>query len=195
MSKNEPLKEDAAKPAAEKASEQTHLKPGADDLHKKVGELSDQMLRLSAEFDNYKKRTLKEKEQLAHSSEARLMLRMIPVYEEIELAQHEVGKLPEGELKKGVLLVLGKLKGSFEKEGLQEMKLDGEKFDPFKHETAMREESDKPEGTILKVIQKGYAFRGEILRHAIVSISAGKKQDDEESETKSGQGGKQAANE
>jgi molecular chaperone GrpE len=187
MAKNEPLKEDAAKAPVQAQKEDAAKEAPVqqpDELPKKLSELSEQMLRLSAEFDNYKKRTAKEKEQLAHASEAKLMLRMIPVYEEIELAQKEVGKLPEGELKKGVLLVLSKLRQSFEKEGLQEMKAEGEKFDPFRHDCALKEESEKPEGTIMKVIQKGYMFRGEMLRHAMVSISAGKKKSAERSAEK-----------
>ena len=73
--------------------------------------------------------------------------------------------------------MLSKLRAAFGKEGLSEMKLEGEKFDPFRHETAMREDSDAPEGTIVRVIQKGYLFRGEMLRHAMVSVSSGKKPD------------------
>ncbi len=190
MDKQEPLKEDAAK-TAEKGKSHDEKKGGQheqkklndpqeqeDGIEKKLAELSDQLLRIHAEFDNYKKRTVKEKEQLVHASEARLMLRMIPAYEETELAQKEVAKLPEGEVKKGVLLVLGKLRASFEKEGLQEMQLEGEKFDPYKHDCALKEESDAPEGEIVKVIQQGYSFRGEMLRHAVVSISAGKQKDE-----------------
>ena len=139
----------------------------------KLSSLSDSMLRLQAEFDNYKKRTAKEKEALVHQSEAKLMLKFIPVYEELQMAEKEAGKLPDGDVKKGVLLVLSKLRSSFEKEGLQEMKLVGEKFDPFRHEAAMHEQSDLPEGSIVRVIKKGYTLRGEILQHAIVSVSAG----------------------
>lgn len=150
-----------------------------EELGKTLTNLSDQMLRLQAEFDNYKKRTAKEKEQLVHHSEAKLMLKFIPVYEELQLAEKEAGKLPDGDMKKGILLVLGKLRSSFEKEGLSEMKLHGEKFDPFRHEAAMHEPSDLPEGSIVRVIKKGYAFRGEILQHAIVSVSSGKKKEEE----------------
>lgn len=190
MDKKEPLKEDAAKPNSPpkqqpSSQQKLHETQEANDIEKKLTELSDQLLRIHAEFDNYKKRTAKEKEQLMHSSEAKLMLRMIPVYEEIELAQKEVQKLADGELKKGVLLVLSKLRSSFEKEGLQEMKLDGEKFDPYRHDCALQEESEKPEGAIVKVIQKGYTFRGEILKHAVVSISAGKKKEEEQPAEKS----------
>ncbi|VVC00103.1 Protein GrpE [uncultured archaeon] len=143
----------------------------------KLASLTDSMLRLQAEFDNYKKRTAKEKEQLTHQSEAKLMLKFIPVYEELGMAEKEAQKIQDEPLKKGILLVLSKLRSSFEKEGLAEMKLEGEKFDPFRHEAAMHEPSDLPEGAIARVIKKGYTFRGEILRHAIVSVSSGKKEE------------------
>lgn len=146
----------------------------------KIAELCDKLLRLQAEFDNYQKRTAREKEQIAHHAEGRLMLRMVPVYEELAMAEKEVQKLTDENLKKGILMVLSKLRSSFEKEGLQPMKLVGEMFDPFRHETALREDSDKPEGTILQVIQQGYLFRGEVLRHAMVSVSSGKKPEKKE---------------
>jgi molecular chaperone GrpE len=74
-------------------------------------------------------------------------------------------------------MVLSKLRASFEKQGLQPMKLMGEKFDPYKHEVALREDCDSPEGQIVRVISQGYNFRGLPLKHAIVSVSSGKKDD------------------
>ncbi|VVC01903.1 Protein GrpE [uncultured archaeon] len=145
-----------------------------DDSARKIADLTDRLMRLQAEFDNYQKRTAKEKEQTARQAEAKMMLRFLPLYEELELAEREVGRLSDQNLKKGILLVLFKLKATFDKEGLQPMKLVGEKFDPFRHETAMKEDSDKPEGTIVNVIQPGYLFKGEVLRHAMVSVSSGK---------------------
>lgn len=171
--KKEEHKHDAAAPAA--AAGQPASETG--ELSAKLSSLSDSLLRLQAEFDNYKKRTAKEKEALVHRSEAKLMLRMLPVYEEIKLAEAEAAKIHDEPVKKGILLVLGKLSTSLEKEGLQEMKLEGEKFDPFRHEAAMHEQSGQPEGSIVRVIQKGYTFRGEMLRHAIVSVSSGKKEE------------------
>jgi len=139
--------------------------------------LNDKCLRLAAEFDNYKKRTAKEKEALALQSEARLMLRMLPIYEEIGLAAAEVARLPESEARKGTLMALAKLRKSFESDGLVPMKLEGEKYDPFRHEVALREESDAPEGAIVRVIKQGYLYKGEVLQHAIVSVSFGKAKD------------------
>ena len=181
--KKEEHSKDAAKlePAAQKpeSGQSSQKKDEMAELSSTLSALSDQMLRLQAEFDNYKKRTSKEKEQLVHQSEGKLMLRMLPVYEEIKLAEAEAAKIHDEAIRKGILLVLGKLRSSFEKEGLSEMKLHGEKFDPFRHEAAMHEPSDLPEGGIVRVIKKGYLFRGEMLQHAIVSVSAGKKKEEE----------------
>jgi len=140
-----------------------------------IAELADRLLRLTAEYDNYKKRTAKEKEALSLHSEARVMLRLLPIYEEIGIAEQEVAKIQDKPVPEGALLVLAKLRKGFLREGLQPMKLQGEKLDPFRHETAMREDSDAPEGTIVRVIKQGYLYKGEVLQHAIVSVSSGKK--------------------
>jgi len=137
--------------------------------------LSERLLRLTAEFDNYKKRSAREKDEICRASESRLMLRMLPAYEEAGLAMKEVEKMPDAATRKGVLMVLGNLRASFEKEGVQPMKLEAEKLDPFRHEVALREESDAPEGTIVRVIKQGYLYKGAVLQHAIVSVSSGKK--------------------
>jgi len=168
-----PQKKEAAANEGQPLNEENEISA----LAAKLSALSDSMLRLQAEFDNYKKRTAKEKEQLSRQSEARLMLKFIPAYEELQLAEKESQKILDEPLRKGVLLVLSKLRSSFEKEGLQEMKLEGEKFDPFRHEAAMHEPSNLPEGAIVRVIKKGYLFRGELLQHAIVSVSSGKEKD------------------
>lgn len=186
MNKNETRTENAANEAANDTwHSQSNLVPGQEDAEKalaeaekKLAETTDRLLRLTAEFDNYKKRTAKEKEQLALYAEGRLMLKLVPVYEEISLAEKEAAKVKDAATREGVLMVLAKLRAAFEKEGLQGMKLDGEKFDPYRHESALCEETDAPEGTIVRTIQKGYLFRGEVLRHAIVSVSTGKNQTD-----------------
>ncbi|MFA5930094.1 MAG: nucleotide exchange factor GrpE [Candidatus Micrarchaeia archaeon] len=195
MEKNSnPNTEPAAKPAGAKADatqkrveadkklpiEEAATGPSApeqaqDALEAEFSELTDRLLRLTAEFDNYKKRTAKEKEALCLHSEAKVMLRLLPIYEEIGFAEKEVGKLPEGQARAGTLMVLAKLRASFENEGLQPMKLEGEKYDPFRHEVALREDSSAPEGAIVRVIRQGYFFRGEVLQHAMVSVSSGKK--------------------
>ena len=173
----------------EKNEERTHEAPdekAQNEIEQVFSELSDRLLRLTAEFDNYKKRTAKEKEALAVQSEARLMLRMLPAYEEAGLAIKEVEKITDAATRKGVMMVLGNLRASFEKEGLQPMKLEEEKLDPFRHEVALREESDAPEGTIVRVIKQGYLYKGAVLQHAIVSVSSGKKMEEKKEESEVG---------
>jgi len=179
-------KHEAAQAAEEGAPGKKH-EPHEEKKEKKCdcAALTDKCLRLTAEFDNYKKRTAKEKEALALQSESRLMLRLLTIYEEIGLAEKEVIKLPESDARKGTLLVLAKLRKSFESEGLLPMKLEGEKLDPFRHEVALREDSVMPEGTIVRVIKQGYLYKGELLQHAIVSVSSGKKPGEEKGEKKS----------
>ena len=155
-------------------------------LEEKISSLSGQLLRLQAEFDNYKKRTAKEKDALSTQSEAKVMLRLLPIYEELGMAEEEAKKVKDAAVREGIVIVLSKLRLAFSKEGLQEMELEGRKFDPFRHETAMREDSDLPEGTIVRVIQNGYLFKGEMLRHAIVSVSSGKRPEQQKEEKNSG---------
>jgi len=177
-----PTEKQAATPDEQKAPEQKHehekKHEQKHEAHEKKCEclaLTDKCLRLAAEFDNYKKRTAKEKEALALHSEAKLMLRLLPVYEEIGLAEQGVAKIADKHVREGALLVLDKLRKSFEAEGMQPMKLEGEKLDPFRHEVALREDSGAPEGTIVRVIKQGYLYKGEVLQHAIVSVSSGTK--------------------
>ena len=183
--KPQDVPEKAAQPPATGEAPSAQAQPGeneAEELCAKLNEFSDTLLRLHAEFDNYKKRTAKEKEALALQSEGKLMLKFIPVYEELQMAENEAAKVPDKAIREGILLVLSKLRSTFEKEGLQEMKTEGEKFDPFRHEAAMHEPSDLPEGSIVRAIQKGYTFRGELLRHAMVSVSSGKEKGKENAE-------------
>ncbi|MCX6770568.1 MAG: nucleotide exchange factor GrpE [Candidatus Micrarchaeota archaeon] len=173
--KHDDEKRQPSPPQDEAAQDGAPAEKGMEGIEQEFAGLSDRLLRLTAEFDNYKKRTAREKDDICRASEARLMLRLLPAYEEAGLAANEVEKMPDSATKKGVLLVLGNLRASFEKEGLQPMKLEGEKLDPFRHESAMQEESSAPDGTIVRVIKQGYLYKGEVLRHAIVSVSSGKK--------------------
>jgi molecular chaperone GrpE len=173
--------------AGEGSPEKKHGAPSEnaqDEIEQAFSGLTERLLRLTAEFDNYKKRTAREKDELCRASEARLMIRLLPAYEEAGLAQKEVEKITDTATRNGVLLVLGNLRTSFEKEGLQPMKLENEKLDPFRHEVALREDSDAPEGTIVRVIKQGYFYKGEVLRHAIVSVSSGNKTETEKPEEK-----------
>jgi molecular chaperone GrpE len=120
---------------------------------------------------------LKEKSESEGRGCAKIIEKMLPILDEFEIALLSAEKSPDETLRNGMTLMYGKLRGILEKEGLTEMVPLGEKFDPYRHEAVMREESDEPDGTIVKVIRKGYLLNGKILRHAMVGVAKGKEED------------------
>lgn len=136
-------------------------------------ELEDKLLRLYAELDNYRKRAEKEKIETAKRSKASLVLALLPVLDDFELALKQNDD--KNEFRSGIELVYKNFLSVLKKEGLEEMKLEGEKFDPYLHEAVKVEDGE--DGKILSVIQKGYFLDGKVLRHAKVVV--GRKKDSE----------------
>ena len=142
----------------------------------RISDLEDQMKRLQAEFENYKKRTAKEKEALAAIGSAATILKLLPVLDEMEVAmaamEHDAGAKS---LRHGVEMLHKKLLAVLEKEGLAEMKALGEPFDPYRHE-AVRTAEGKEDGKVAEVMKKGYLFKGSVLRHAMVVVTKKKEE-------------------
>ncbi|MDE1832855.1 MAG: nucleotide exchange factor GrpE [Candidatus Micrarchaeota archaeon] len=130
----------------------------------------EQLLRLMAEFDNYKKRVRGEIAGSKDMGRAEVILHMLPIVDEFDLAVAAMAKSEDKEALKGLEMLYSNLVSALKKEGLAEIEVDG-KFDPYKHEIILVRESDKKEGTILEVIKKGYMFNGAMLRPASVIIA------------------------
>ena len=142
-----------------------------DEKDTKLVELTEHLQRVAAEFDNYKKRVEKEKSEQVGVGNARMIAKLLPFLDEFELACIAAEKSSDEILKNGMKLMYEKFSGLLENEGLQAMNPVGEKFDPYRHEAAMQENVEgKEEGTIVRVIRKGYLLNGKILRHAMVSV-------------------------
>lgn len=139
-----------------------------------TGELKDRMLRLAAEFDNYKKRTAKEIENSRNIGKAELLKKMLPVVDEFELALSAI-KADVNVQFKGVELVYSNMLDALKAEGLSEIDAKGV-ADPFKHEVMLAQESEREEGTILQVVRKGYTFKEMLIRPASVIVSKGKEE-------------------
>lgn len=137
----------------------------------KARELEERLLRLQAEFDNYKKRAVKENEMVREAALADAMLKLLPLVDDFAVAMTHMGKSTHKDFEHGMELIYAKMLDLLKKEGVEEMKTLGESFDPYKHD-ALRQ-GDGPEGKIVDVIQKGYVFRGKILRHAKVVVGKG----------------------
>jgi molecular chaperone GrpE len=146
----------------------------------KVKELEDRLLRLQAEFENYKKRAARENDMLREAASADMMLKVLPIVDEFEIAMSHMDHASAKDFRHGMELIYSKLKDLMKKEGVEEMKAQGQSFDPYKHD-ALRQ-GDGEDGKIVEVVQKGYELRGKVLRHAKVVVGKGKE----------GQDGKQA---
>jgi molecular chaperone GrpE len=148
----------------EAAPEKAEQKPTAEE------ELKDRLLRLAAEYDNYKKRTMKEVEGAKLMGRAELMLKMLPILDEFEIALDALDIKVEKE--KGLALVFSNFVDTLKKEGLTELVAKGV-VDPYKHEIMLAKEGNEKEGTIIDVVRKGYMLNGIMLRPASVIVSKG----------------------
>lgn len=143
-----------------------------------TAEMKDRLLRLAAEFDNYKKRVAKESESTRSMGKAEAIAKMLPTLDEFELAMES---MKNDENSKGVALIFSNFMDALRSLGLKDIDSDG-KFDPYRHEIMLAKESEKPEGTIIEVIRKGYMLNDIMLRPASVIVSKGmaKKEEKEE---------------
>ena len=166
----EPKKEETEKQEEQKrVDKKEELKMQLDEKEKKIEELTDTLKRLQAEFENYKKRIDKEKTEFIKYSNADVIEKMLPVLDSFEIALKST--TDKEKFVEGIKMIYAQLHSVLEAEGLRPIKAAGEKFDPYKHEVLMKEESDKPEETILEEFQKGYMLNDKVLRHSKVKIS------------------------
>jgi molecular chaperone GrpE len=131
----------------------------------KAEEHLDQLKRLAAEFDNYRKRTARDQE--------RLVKELLPVLDDLERALEAAEAHEEAKLEDGVRLVHRSLAAALSKEGLEAIPTDGA-FDPHVHEALLSQPSEAEEGTVIEVLQKGYKLGDRVLRPARVVVAAPK---------------------
>ncbi len=136
------------------------------ELNAKIAELTNDLKRVQADFSNYCKREEKDKKDFIEYASASVICEILPIVDELEIA---VKKINESD-KKGVQMILNKMKKLLSEKGVTEINCVGEKFDPHKHEVLQSEEG-KEEGIVLEELQKGYEIKGKILRYSKVKIS------------------------
>jgi molecular chaperone GrpE len=134
-------------------------------------ELLDTLQRLQAEFDNYRKRALRDQQSLVARAHERLVKELLPVLDDLERALEAAEAHEEAKLEEGVALVTRAFGDILRKEGLEEIQTDG-KFDPHVHEALLSQPSEADEGSVLEVIQKGYRLGDRVIRPARVVIAA-----------------------
>ena len=127
--------------------------------------------RVAAEFENYRKRVLRDQESLVARAHGRLVRELLPVLDDLERALAAAEEHEEAKLEEGVRLVHRELKASLDREGVAEIETDGH-FDPHVHEALLSQPSEAEEGSVLEVLQKGYKLGDHVLRPARVVVAA-----------------------
>jgi molecular chaperone GrpE len=143
------------------------------ELEAKIAELNDKYLRLYSEFDNFRKRTAKEKVELIQTAGEDVFKSILPVIDDFERAIKANAEAADMKaLNDGVNLVYNKLKNTLHQKGLQEMKAMGEAFDPDVHEavTNVPAPSEDLKGKVVDELEKGYSLNGKIIRFAKVIV-------------------------
>ncbi len=145
-------------------------------VKRQLEEEKERCLRLSAEFENQRKRTQKEKEEFVKYANEKLILELIDIMESFERGLENAKESEDKDkLIQGMELIYRQLKNVLEKNGLVPIKALGEKFDPYKHEAMMQTPSDdEEEGTILEEFSRGYMLNNKVIRYSKVRVSRNK---------------------
>lgn len=167
-------KSDAINNHQEQDAQEMKEQPNEQDAAQ-LNELTDTLKRVQAEFENYKKRCDKENAVIIKNSNAQLIKQLLPVLDSFELAiknNTENGNNPEiAKFIKGLELIYAQFFDILESQGLRIIDTKNKKFDPYKHEVLLVQESDQEDDSILQEFQKGYMLNDGVLRHSKVMIS------------------------
>lgn len=158
----------------EEVDETAKLTAEIDDLKAQIDKQKDDYLRLMAEFDNYRRRTLREKADLARNGGESCMKAILPVIDDVERAMQAVDSSNDVEaLKEGVNLIYNKFRTYLEQNGVKEMETIGVDFDADKHEAIAQIPAATPEqkGKIIDCTQKGYTLNDVVIRFPKVVVA------------------------
>ncbi|MGG7057061.1 nucleotide exchange factor GrpE [Clostridium nigeriense] len=138
-------------------------------LNNELEALKERLLRLTAEYDNYRKRTAKEKEGIYTDACTDVLKEMIPVLDNLERAISVEGSVED--IKKGIEMTIKGFKASFEKLGVEEIDATGE-FDPNYHQAVMHiEDENLGANSVAEVFQKGYKRGDKVIRYSVVKVA------------------------
>jgi molecular chaperone GrpE len=152
-----------------KAVERKPAEPKQDAKDAKIDELTDDLKRVAAEFDNYKKRCDKDNSVFKDFAKADLIKKMLPVLDSFEMGLKNTKN--HDTFVKGMELVYSQILTLLSEEGVAPIIAAGKRFDPYFHEALMMEDSDGDDGVVLEEFQKGYLLKGKVIRHSEVKVS------------------------
>jgi molecular chaperone GrpE len=183
--------DDGMSPQAESAAlsslrqENEALKAKVEELSQLCDSLKTQSMRIAADFDNFRKRTGKEREDLEHQVKRTTLSELLPVVDNFERARAQIKPQNDGEMgiHKAYQGVYKQLVDCLKRIGVSAMRPEGQEFDPNLHEAVMREPSNEyPEGAVIEQLQRGYFLGDRVLRHAMVKVATAPESPTEETD-------------
>lgn len=165
------------------------LKAQLEELNGQCESFKTQSMRIAADFDNFRKRTSKEKEDLEQQIKRVTITELLPVVDNFERARSHIKPQNDGEMAihKSYQGVYKQLVDSLKRLGVAPMRPEGQEFDPNLHEAVMREPTDQyPEGVVTEQLMRGYMLNDRVLRHAMVKVAAAPENSSQDSEEDSG---------
>ena len=159
---------------AAEAQDEAAAESEVEQLKKQISEIQDAHLRLRAEFENYKKRTIKEKAEIIKSASEGVFMNIIPLVDDFERGIQAAEKASDVEsIKEGLMLIYDKFVKFLEQNNVKEIDTKDQNFDNDFHEaiTAIPAQSEEQKGKIIDCVQKGYTLNDKVIRYAKVVVA------------------------
>lgn len=166
--------EQQAEQAAPELSPEEKLQQNLDEAEARITDLQDKYLRLSAEFDNYRKRTIKEKSEIIKTAAEKTITAILPVLDDMERALLNMQKSDDAQaLREGMELINAKFLKILSQEGLNKIETEGADFNTDFHEAIamIPAPSEDQKGKVLDCVQTGYKLNDKVIRHAKVAVA------------------------
>lgn len=166
--------EQQAEQATPELSPEEKLQQSLDEAEARITDLQDKYLRLSAEFDNYRKRTIKEKSEIIKTAAEKTITAILPVLDDMERALLNMQKSDDAQaLREGMELINAKFLKILSQEGLNKIETEGADFNTDFHEAIamIPAPSEDQKGKVLDCVQTGYKLNDKVIRHAKVAVA------------------------
>jgi molecular chaperone GrpE len=167
---NNEISTDEVSANASDAVEQDAVREERDNLKTERDELKDLLLRRQAEFDNFRKRSEREKSDFSQYAGMEIVRELLPILDDFDRALKV--ESADAEYARGVVMIYNRLYESLKKQGLEPIDTEGKTFDPYLHQAVERVETkDAEDNAVLGEFQRGYFFKGKLLRPAMVRVA------------------------